>query len=277
MSPIAIPPLNFTLTLPFIFLAGLVDSIAGGGGLISLPAYVAAGLPMHSALATNKFSSSCGTVFSTLRYRRAGMIDLPLALTGATLALFGSRLGSKAALLSSPVFLQKLLLVAIPLIVVLTLVKKDIGSENRSAELRKGLKFGLGALAGLLIGFWDGFFGPGTGTFLILAFTLLLRHDLVTANANAKVVNLASNLAALATFLWAGKVWFPLAVPAALCGISGNLLGSRLVIKSGNRVVRPFVILALILLLGRIAWDHLPALLFRNKPRHHTHAKTLKP
>lgn len=183
------------------------------------------------------------------------MIDLPLALTGATLALFGSRLGSKAALLSSPVFLQKLLLVVIPLIAVLTLVKKDIGSENRSAELRKGLKFGLGALAGLLIGFWDGFFGPGTGTFLILAFTLLLKYDLVTANANAKVVNLASNLAALATFLWAGKVWFPLAVPGALFGIAGNLLGSRLVIKSGNRVVRPFVILALLLLLGRIAWD----------------------
>lgn len=255
MISISIPPQNFALTLPFIFLAGLVDSIAGGGGLISLPAYVAAGLPMHSALATNKFSSSSGTVFSTARYKRAGMIDLPLALTSATLALLGSQLGSRAALRSSPVFLQKLLLLAIPLIAVLTLIKKDIGGENRSAELRKAVKFALGALAGLLIGFWDGFFGPGTGTFLILAFTMMLKYDLVTANANAKVVNLASNLAALSTFLWAGKVWFPLAIPAAIFGILGNLIGSKLVIKSGNRVMRPFVILALLLLLGRIAWD----------------------
>ena len=255
MTPLGIAWQNFAFILPFIFLAGLVDAIAGGGGLISLPAYVAAGLPMHSALATNKFSSSFGTVFSVVRYRRAGMIDLPLALTGAALALLGSHLGSYDDLRRSTLFLQKLLLAAIPLIAILTLIKKDFGVQNRSDELKTGVKLGLGALAGLLIGFWDGFFGPGTGTFLILAFTLMLRYDLVTANANAKVVNLASNLAALATFLWAGKVWLTLAIPAALFGIAGNLLGSKLVIKNGNRVVRPFFILALLLLLGRIVWD----------------------
>ncbi|MFO8145130.1 MAG: TSUP family transporter, partial [Candidatus Syntrophosphaera sp.] len=110
-------------------------------------------------------------------------------------------------------------------------------------------------LAGLAIGFYDGFFGPGTGTFLILIYTLLMHYDFMVANGNAKVMNLASNLAALTTFLFAGKVWFALAIPAAACGIAGNLLGSKLVIKNGNRLIRPIFILALILLLGRIVYD----------------------
>ncbi len=241
--------------LPFIFLAGLVDSIAGGGGLISLPAYVAAGLPMHVALATNKFSSACGTVFSTARYLHAKMIDLPVALVSAVLALLGSYLGTRAVLLLSGDFLRWLLLVVIPLIAVLTLIRKNFGGQDRSRQLKLGLRLFLGGLAGLLIGFWDGFFGPGTGTFLILVYALLLHYDFVVANGNTKVVNLASNLAALTAFLVAGKVYFPLAVPAAAFGIAGNLIGSKLVVRNGNNLIRPIFILALVLLLGRIVWD----------------------
>ncbi|HOY84003.1 MAG: TSUP family transporter [Candidatus Cloacimonetes bacterium] len=252
---ISLTPLDYALVLPFIFLAGLIDSIAGGGGLISLPAYVAAGLPMHTALATNKFSSACGTVFSTARYLHAKMIDLPVALVSAVLALLGSYLGTRAVLLLSGDFLRWLLLVVIPVIAVLTLIRKNFGRQNHSRQLKLGLRLFLGGLAGLLIGFWDGFFGPGTGTFLILVYALLLHYDFVVANGNTKVVNLASNLAALTAFLIAGKVYFPLAVPAAAFGIAGNLIGSKLVVRNGNRLIKPIFVLALVLLLGRIVWD----------------------
>ena len=252
---ISLTPLDYALVLPFIFLAGLIDSIAGGGGLISLPAYVAAGLPMHTALATNKFSSACGTVFSTARYLHAKMIDLPVALVSAVLALLGSYLGTRAVLLLSGDFLRWLLLVVIPVIAVLTLIRKNFGRQNHSRQLKLGLRLFLGGLAGLLIGFWDGFFGPGTGTFLILVYALLLHYDFVVANGNTKVVNLASNLAALTAFLVAGKVYFSLAIPAAAFGIAGNLIGSKLVVRNGNRLIKPIFVLALVLLLGRIVWD----------------------
>ncbi|MDD4223173.1 MAG: TSUP family transporter [Candidatus Cloacimonetes bacterium] len=256
MTPvIALTPLDYAIVLPFIFLAGLIDSIAGGGGLISLPAYVAAGLPMHAALATNKFSSACGTVFSTARYFHAKMIDLPVALVSAGLALLGSFLGTSSVLLISGDFLRWLLLVVIPVIAVLTLIRKNFGRRDRSCQFKLGVRLLLGGLAGLLIGFWDGFFGPGTGTFLILVYALLLHYDFVVANGNTKVVNLASNLAALATFLIAGKVYFPLAIPAAAFGIAGNLIGSKLVVRNGNRLIKPIFVLALLLLLGRIVWD----------------------
>lgn len=252
---ISLTVLDYAIVLPFIFLAGLIDAIAGGGGLISLPAYVAAGLPMHHALATNKFSSACGTVFSTGRYLHAKVIDLPVALVSAVLALIGSYLGTRAVLLLSGDFLRWLLLVVIPVIAVLTLIRKNFGHRDRSQQIKLWLRLLLGGLAGLLIGFWDGFFGPGTGTFLILVYALLMQYDFVVANGNSKVVNLASNLAALTAFLIAGKVYFPLAIPGAICGIAGNMLGSKLVIRNGNRLIKPIFVLALLLLLGRIVWD----------------------
>ena len=252
---IALTPLDYAIVLPFIFLAGLIDSIAGGGGLLSLPAYVAAGLPMHTALATNKFSSACGTLFSTANYLRAKMIDLPVAGSSALLALIGSFIGTRTVLLISSDFLRYLLLIVIPVVAVVTLIRKDLGRQNRSHLLQLGIRLLLGSLAGLVIGFYDGFFGPGTGTFLILVYALLMHYDFVVANGNTKVVNLASNLAALTAFLLAGKVYFPLGIPAAACGIAGNLIGSKLVILKGNKLIKPIFVLALILLLGRIVYD----------------------
>lgn len=247
--------LDFAIVLPFIFLAGLIDAIAGGGGLISLPAYWSVGIPPHTALGTNKFSSCCGTVFSTASYFRAGMIDVPVAIMSAAFALLGSWLGARVALLLSPAFLNYLLVVLIPLITVVTLLRKNIGFQDSSHLLKLGYRLSLGSLAGLTIGFYDGFFGPGTGTFLILIYAVLLRYDFVAANGNTKVVNLASNIAALITFAVAGKILYGIAIPGALCGIAGNMLGSRLVILRGNKLIRKIFILALLLLLARITYN----------------------
>ena len=235
---LSLSPLDFMIVLPFIFLAGFIDAIAGGGGLISLPAYWSAGIPPHMALGTNKFSSCCGTVFSTARYFRAKMIDVPIAIISAVMALLGSWLGASTALKLSAEFLNYLLIFLIPLITILTFVRKELGNFDNSHLLKIGYRLALGGVAGLVIGFYDGFFGPGTGTFLILIYSAILHYDFVRANGNTKVVNLASNVAALITFAQAGQIWYPIAIPAAVCGIAGNLLGSKMVVLRGNKLIR---------------------------------------
>jgi uncharacterized membrane protein YfcA len=252
---INLSPLDYVIVLPFIFLAGFIDAIAGGGGLISLPAYWSAGIPPHVALGTNKFSSCSGTIFSTARYFRAKMIDIPVALVSAAMALLGSWMGASTALIVSAEFLNYLLIILIPLITILTLIRRQLGFSDKADLLKLGYRLMLGALAGITIGFYDGFFGPGTGTFLILIYSALLHYDFVRANGNTKVVNLASNVAALLTFARAGVIYYPIAIPAAVCGIAGNLLGSKMVVLRGNKLIRQVFILALILLLGRVLYN----------------------
>jgi uncharacterized membrane protein YfcA len=250
---------TYLIVLPVVFLAGLVDSIAGGGGLLSVPAYMAAGLPPHYVLGNNKFSSSFGTLIASLRYYQHGLIDIRVALLSAFFALIGSFLGTSAVLLLSPDFLRILLIILIPLVAALTLANRSLGRENRSQHQSRQRKYSLAALAALLIGFYDGFFGPGTGMFLIFFYTLVLKYDFVTANANTKVVNLASNVAAVITFIINGKIIYAIGIPAACAGVAGNLLGARLVIKKGSAIIRPIFILTLVLLFGKILYDLLTA------------------
>jgi len=252
---ISLSPWDYAIVLPFIFLAGFIDAIAGGGGLISLPAYWSVGIPPHLALGTNKFSSCFGTVFSTANYFRAKMIDVPVALLSAAFALLGSWLGATTALHVSARMLNYLLVVLIPAVAIISLSSRKMGYENKAHLLRTGYRLLLGSLAGLGIGFYDGFFGPGTGTFLILIYASLLHYDFVKANGNTKVVNLASNVAALITFSVSGYVYLPLAIPGAICGITGNILGSKLVILKGNKLIKEVFILALLLLLGRVIYN----------------------
>lgn len=255
MSFISLSIWDYLIVLPLIFLAGLIDSVAGGGGLISLPAYWGIGLPAHLALGTNKFSSCLGTTFSTARYFKAGLIDIPIALVSAACALIGAHWGAKTVLYVSSGFLNYLLIVLIPLTAAITLYNKKLGLEDNSHQIKMSIKILWAALAGGIIGFYDGFFGPGTGTFLILIFAYFLRYSFARANAITKVVNLASNIAALFTFALAGKVYYPVAIPAAFCGIAGNLLGAKLVIQKGSLFIRRIFILALALLMLRIIWN----------------------
>lgn len=246
---------TYAIILPLIFFAGFVDAIAGGGGLISVPAYLAAGLPPHYALGNNKFSSSIGTLFTVLTYHRKNMIDIRIALISALFALGGSFAGARTVLLIDPGFLQYILIVLIPAVTVFTLIKKDMGKHNHSMHVSRVRAYMLSSIAAFVIGFYDGFFGPGTGAFLILFYTLALRYDFVTANANTKVVNLASNIAAIATFIVNGKVIYMIGIPAAACGVAGNLLGANIVIKKGRGIVRPVFIIVLIGLFIKIIYD----------------------
>jgi hypothetical protein len=237
-----------------VFVAGFVDSIAGGGGLISLPAYLAVGLPPHAALATNKFSSVLGTATAAWRYWRAGKVHVPTALLAAAGALVGSAAGARVVLWVPPAAVNTVVLVLVPaaLLVLLLqerLTRRTAGGPPQAPPAHRGAK---ALLIGLLVGAWDGFFGPGTGTFLALAFHLLLRFDLLTASGNARLANLASNVGAVVVFLLDARVVFPLALYAAAAGIAGNQLGSLLALRRGERVIRPLLVVVLLLLLVEV-------------------------
>ena len=243
---------DYIIVLVMIFIGGLMDSIAGGGGLISLPAYLLIGLPPHLALGTNKFSSVWGTLVATGNYLINKMIDLKSALTAAAAALLGSWMGTRTVLLIKADFLNYILILLIPIIAVITIVNQNMGFKDKSKEISGCRKYILCLITGLVVGFYDGFFGPGTGTFLILFFTLLLKYDYIKANGNTKVVNLASNLAAVITFAASGNILYKLAIPAACCGILGNLTGSKLVILRGNKFIKRIFIVVLALLMLRV-------------------------
>lgn len=240
---------------PLVFLGGLVDAVAGGGGLITLPAYLLAGLPPHAATGTNKCGNLFGTLLATGRFLKAGNIHLPAALAGGAAALVGAWLGSCLNLVVPEDVLYYIMLAVVPVIAVVILLKRDLGTQDRSGELPPRKLLLLAGAIGLAIGSYDGFFGPGAGTFLMLAFTGLCKFDLLTASGNTKVANSASNLASLVTFALAGEVVWAVGVPAALCSVAGNFVGSGLALKNGARIIRPMFLAVLALLVVRLVWD----------------------
>lgn len=237
---------------PLLFLAGFVDSIAGGGGLISLPAYLLAGLPIHSAIATNKFSSTFGTLIAVARFIKSGMVSLKLAAPGVICGIIGSTAGAKLSMVIPEKVHLTMLLIVLPLAAFCVLNKKlfkDYGNDNKAIAAHSIV---IAAICAFLIGLYDGMYGPGTGTFLIIAFTVGARLSIAQANANAKVINLSTNVAALTVFLLNGQVLITVGIAAALSNMLGNYLGAGLVLTRGVKVVRPIIIAVLALLLAKI-------------------------
>lgn len=243
---------QYLIVCPLVFLAGLIDSIAGGGGLISLPAYLAAGIPPHLAIGTNKLGSALGTVVSTARFAKNGYIKIKLSIFAAICAVIGSVIGAHLSLLASEKILKGMLLVILPIVAFYTLKKKDriepLKTENQSEKKMLAVSMG----AALVIGGYDGFYGPGTGTFLLLLLTGLAKMDVRSASGTTKVINLSSNIAALVTFLINGTVMIPLGVAAGIFCIAGHYIGSGLVVKNGMKIVRPVILVVLVCLFVKI-------------------------
>jgi len=241
-----------------VFFAGFVDSIAGGGGIISLPAYLIAGLPPTAALGTNKFSSTIGLSVASWRFLKRGKAHLRAAVTAAVTALIGSAAGAELIMLLDRFderYFSYILIASLPLLAVFILFNKRIGNDAPNRDLRGARMYVLSALAGLVIGAYDGFFGPGAGTFLIIVFNAVVGLDVLTASGTAKIVNFASNISALITFAISGSVIVALAAPAAVFSIAGNILGTRLAFKNGARIIRPAFIAVLTMLLVKIVYD----------------------
>ena len=242
------------IVCPLVFLAGFIDSIAGGGGLISLPAYYMAGLPPHFALGTNKMSSSIGMVFSTGTYLKEGFVYKPLIPISIAGALIGSWIGARSVLLLNEQVLRWIMVIAIPALTLLIIFKKDLLSPEKR-EFSKSREQVIAAVVALTIGWYDGFFGPGAGTFLMLAFIGILKLDAVTACGNTKVVNFCSNVAALAVFIMAGTVNYALALPGAAFAILGNIIGARLTVKNGTKLIKPVMLVVVVILMITMVRD----------------------
>ena len=222
---------EFVIVCPLVFLAGFVDAIAGGGGLISLPAYMFAGVPVHNAIATNKLSSATGTAVSTW--------------------FVGSIAGANLTLIISDKVLKTVLVFVLPVVAFCVLRDKNLKPVIPEGFTRKK-QYLIMAACSFVIGIYDGFYGPGTGTFLLLTFTKLGKLDMEKATGNVKVVNLTSNISALITFVLAGKILWVLGLSASIFSIAGHYLGAHMVVKNGVKVIKPIILLVLVLLMIKI-------------------------
>ncbi|HWR40509.1 MAG TPA: TSUP family transporter [Patescibacteria group bacterium] len=235
------------------FVAAFIDSVVGGGGLISMPALLATGLPPGIVLGTNKVASILCSLTSTLSFLRSGKIARRLAISLFPLAFIGSVLGAYTVRLIPPEFLKPLVIILLVLIAVYTYFKKEWGGASTYAGMT-GRTAWLSASAVFLLGFYDGFFGPGTGSFLIFVF-LMMGFDFIVAAGNAKMMNLASNLGAVLTFIWLDSVNYQYGLIMGVSMIAGAVVGSRVAIRSGVTYVRPLFIIITTLLIGRQLWD----------------------
>lgn len=241
------PILSFLIVCPLIFLAGLIDSIAGGGGLISLPAYLLTGLPPVNAIATNKLGSCIGTTASTTRYVKNGYVSWRLAVPSIICALVGAFFGSKLLLHIDSSVLKYPMIIILPIIAFIILKDKDL--ENAHGEISSEKQLFIVVLSSLIIGAYDGFYGPGTGTFLLIIYTRLAKMDVKTASGNMKLVNLSSNICSTFVFLSSGATLIPLGLAAGVFCIAGHYIGSGIVMKKGFKAVKPIILAVLALLI----------------------------
>ena len=237
-------------------LAGLVDSIVGGGGLILLPALFATfpQAPPATLFGTNKSASIWGTAFATVQYSRRVQLPWRALLPAAAAGLLGSLAGAWAVTQVDPALFRKALPLLLTALLAYTLARKDLGREHapRYAGRAQAL---MASAIGLVVGFYDGFFGPGTGSFLVFAWVRLLGYDFLNASASAKLINTATNFSALMLFTWQGHVWWHLALAMALANVVGSLIGTRLALRHGAGFVRRVFIFVVLALIVKTAWD----------------------
>lgn len=227
--------------------------MAGGGGLISLPSLLAAGVPPHVALATNKVQSAIGTSFSTLRYIRSGHVLLTLGLIGFVASFTGSFAGAWTVLQVPDSSLEAIIPVLIVIVAAITFLRKDFGMKDNVTMLNKQ-QLVIAVLFAFAIGFYDGFFGPGTGSFLAFGFVLLFGFGFLRATAHAKLLNLASNYAAIIAFVLGGEIYWTIALPMGLANITGAWTGAGLAIRGGAKVIKPVFGLVLAGLLVKLVF-----------------------
>jgi uncharacterized membrane protein YfcA len=250
---LTVSPLNLALLVGAAFCAATVDAIAGGGGLLTVPALMAAGLPPHAVLGTNKGQALFGPLAAILRYRHAGIVDTRAARFTVPLAFGGALAGAALAMRIQPTVLRPIilgLLIAAGAFVVLA--RPQTEGPGRVTARRAALVLAASALG---IGAYDGFFGPGTGTFLIVVLVAVAGRTFARASADAKVVNFASNVAAASLFAWHGVIHWEISLPMAGANLAGGFLGAHLAVRRGDRLIRAAVFLVVAALVAKIARD----------------------
>lgn len=249
--------INFTLLLTLVilgFLAAFIDSVVGGGGLIGLPALLFAGLSPAAAVATNKLAGTMGSLTSTITFYRSGKMDFKSVAKFFPFVFVGSALGAWIVHLMNPNVLKPLMLIMLAAVAVYTIFKKDWGSISTYKKLSSSKLF-LFVVVVFTIGFYDGFLGPGTGSFLIFAF-LMVGFDFLKAAGNARFLNFASNIAALLMFIYLGQVQYAYGIPMGIAQIFGAIAGSKFALKRGTGYVRVLFIIVTCSLLTKNVYDY---------------------
>jgi len=240
----------------FSFLAGFIDSIVGGGGLIQLPALLILlpAFPIPTLFGTNKFASFAGTSVAARQYSRRSLIPWYVVGPAAIAAFFFSFAGSMAVTSVNPSFLRPVILVLLVATAIYVFFIKDTGLVHRPKHA-SGAGILPAILTGAALGFYDGFFGPGTGSFLIFIFIGFFGFDFLFASASSKVINCGTNLASLLYFAATGHILYAIALPMALFNILGSVAGSRLAILKGSTFVRKLFLIVVAALIGKLAYD----------------------
>lgn len=246
----AVDMVQLAIICPLCFLAGFVDTIAGGGGLISLPAYLIAGLPPHFAIATNKLSSGMGNAIAAWQFFKSGYVPWKLATICGFCALIASAFGAQMTLLIDEKTFKYILIIILPLTALYILRSHSLSGEKKQYPLGKTVVISL--LVTFVVGAYDGFYGPGSGTFLLLLLTGAAHLSLAQANGVSKVINLMTNLAGLTVLLLNGKVLLLLGFLAGLFTIAGSYLGARSFTKGGAKVAKPVIIFVLTIFMAKV-------------------------
>lgn len=252
--------MNIILKLVFLcsagFLAAFVDSIAGGGGLISVPAYFAIGFPPHFTLGTNKFSSSFGSVTSTLKFAKSGKIDKDVLKILLPFVFFGAVAGVSTVLVLDPNILKPIVLLLLMSVGVYSLFSKSVGLENTYKGTNKK-NLTIGCIFAFAMGFYDGFFGPGAGSFIIFGLISIFGFDFVRASGNAKAMNLTSNITSVILFAINGKIYYLMGIPMGLFMILGARVGSKLALKGGAKFIKPIFVTMSLAVAGKMLYEML--------------------
>ena len=237
------------------FLAGFVDAIVGGGGLIQTPAglIMFPNEPVSRVIGSLKIPSFTGTFFAARQYLKKAPIPLARLILFTSIAFAAAFIGSFCLTLVSNQFMKPVIFFVLVLIAIYTYTKKDLGLAGKHMD--KLFPWYKGAAICLIIGFYDGFIGPGAGSLLVLAFISWLGFDFMQANAHAKVVNLATNLGSILLFMLKGSILWSIAIPMAICNAVGGFLGSKMAIQKGNKFIRTFFLLVIIATLCRLGYD----------------------
>ena len=239
------------------FAAGVIDAICGGGGLITVPTLMSLGLPVHYIAGTNQCSALLGNFASIYKYGRNGSVQYRSAVVTAATAIIGGIIGARLNMIVPEKYLEIIIIILMPLIAVSIFLKKDFGRSDRSDMLNTARMFVLSCLIGLAVGAYQGFYGPGAGTFYMLAFAVLIKLDLVKASGNSRFVAAFAAISSSFTYALSGLVIWKIVIAATFFNILGNYLGASLAITKGSKIIRPVLFFVMALLFLKLIMNYI--------------------
>lgn len=238
--------------VPLLFVAGVLDSIAGGGGLIALPAYMLTGMPIHCAYACNKLQSATGTATASFKFIKKGYADIKIAFIALPFTILASAIATEIIMGLNSDAIKIIIAICIPISVILMFLKRKVTAKTIFRQKLTVKTVSLSIASGLVLGTYDALFGPGGGTIAIIIFSLLLNYDLRVGNANSKLIIMTSNITAAISYTAQGFMLFHIAIPCAIANMLGSYLGASLAIKKGDKLVLPTMLLVLVFLVGQV-------------------------